>query len=54
MTTNDPLVVAADKYLENRRVVLWAHKTIDRPDDRWDAAIWLAEQVKGVLAEIEK
>ena len=45
---DDALVVAADKYLEQKRCQLWAHLSIARTDDRWDAAVWLAEQIRGV------
>ena len=52
VTFRNPLVIAADRYLEKKRCQLWAHVTIDQPEDRWDAATWLAPVVEGVLAEL--
>lgn len=44
----DPLAVACDRYLEAKRIQLWAHFSIARTEDRWDAAVWLAAQIRGV------
>lgn len=51
MSPADSLVAAAERYLEGRKCVLWADRTIDRPEERHKAAIWLAEQVSAVLVE---
>ena len=47
---DDPLVVACDRFLEAKRCSLFAHKSIASIEDRWDAACWLAEQMRGVGA----
>lgn len=52
--SHDDLVLACDRWLESKRVVLWAHRTIDDPAERWDVANWLAREVEGVLGEIAK
>ena len=52
MTASDELVEACDRYLSGRRVTLWGFlRTIHEPADRRVAAVWLAEQVAGVLVE---
>ena len=50
-TFADPLVVACDKYLEGKRVQLWGQFSIGRTDERWAAAVWLAEQIRAVTGE---
>lgn len=49
---DDPLVVACDRYLESKRCQLWGQFSISRVEDRWDAACWLAEQVRGVYGGV--
>lgn len=49
---DDPLVVACDRYLESKRCQLWGQFSISRVEDRWDAACWLAEQVRGLFGEL--
>lgn len=48
---SDSLIEAADRYLAGKRCVLWQSFTIDDPEDRKAAAVWLAQQIENVLIE---
>lgn len=49
---DDPLVVACDRYLEAKSCQLWGQFSISRLEDRWDAAVWLADQIRGVYGGV--
>lgn len=48
---SDLLIEAAERVLAGKKCQLWAHLNIASPEDRKAAALWLAQQVTGVLIE---
>ena len=44
----DELVVRCDRYLEAKKCQLWGQFSIVRTEDRWEAAVWLAGQIRAV------